>query len=348
MQTIYTYKKIYAAYLECRRNKRTTANALKFEIDMEENLKKLLTELQNKTYVQSRSICFVVTKPTPREIFAAEFRDRIVHHLFVRELIEKAERFFIFDSFACLKGKGTHKAVRRLRKFSKDVSKNHTKDAWFLKLDLKSFFMAIDCDILFVLAKKMIEKHKKSQTWKNEMTLLASKIIFHRPCENYVRRGDPSLADLIPPHKSLLGQREKRGLPIGNYSSQFFANLYLNKLDHFIKRELKCQNYVRYVDDLVLLSSSKEDLISWKDEIEKFLKLELRMDLNCKKTVLQKIDTGVEFLGYFLKNEKCFVKRTVSGRYKNKLFWAVMSDGMVSWKKLQAIAASFRGHCFGV
>ncbi len=317
--SIFTYQNLYQAYLACRRNKRKTANALKFEMDLEKNLERFLAELKFKTYHPGRSICFVVTKPVPREIFAADFRDRIVHHLLVNEIIDYSQKRFIFDSYACLKNKGTHKAVSRLKKFVSGILKNKTDAAYYAQLDIKGFFMAINHDILFGLTEKLVERQNRPRQWKQDVLWLDKVIIFHKPAENYITKGKPSLFDLIPAHKSLRGQPKGRGLPIGNYTSQFFANLYLNELDQFIKRELKCKYYVRYVDDLVLLDRNKEKLKCFRDRINAFLKEKLMLELNSNKDRVQSLNKGIDFLGYFIKPDYTLVRQKVVKRLKNKL-----------------------------
>lgn len=341
---IFTYKKIYKAYLQCRENKRSTINALRFEINLENNLEKLLDELKNNKYRPGRSICFVVTEPCAREIFAADFRDRVVHHLFVNELIAKAEKMFIFDSYACRKNKGTHKAVKRLSDFIKLETNNYKKGAWFMKMDIQNFFMSIDRQTLYMAALELIDKHKETDNWKADIAELAGIIIFHDPKSNYIRKGNPALSALVPTYKSLLNQPADKGLPIGNYSSQFFANLYMNKLDHYIKRRLKCKFYIRYVDDLVLLSRSNEKLKENRDKINLFLEKTLNLKLNRKKTIVQPINKGIDFLGYFLKNNKIHPRRNVTGRYRKKLYKAAIGINEIPWRKLRSIAASYQGH----
>lgn len=139
MPIIFTYEKLYKAYLSCRKNKRKTINALDFELDFEKKLRDLLRELKSRKYVPGRSICFAVEKPKVREIFAADFRDRVVHHLFVNEIIEYAQRRFIYDSYACLKNKGTLKAVKRLQHFIKQEASPSKGEFWYLKMDVASF-----------------------------------------------------------------------------------------------------------------------------------------------------------------------------------------------------------------
>ncbi len=317
---ILTYSNLYRAYLDCRKTKRKTANALKFEIDLERNLEILLSELKSKKYQPGRSICFVATNPVPREIFAAEFRDRIVHHLLIREILPIGERNFIFDSYACRKNKGTHQAINRLKKFIRQTTGNGNKNVFYAQLDVKGFFMAIDQRILYNLTKKLVKKQKRPQHWKQDVLWLTKNIIFHNPAENYITKGDPALFNLIPTHKSLRCQPKGKGLPIGNYTSQFFANLYLNELDQFIKRKLKSKYYIRYVDDIILLDADKEKLKYLRNRINNFLMKNLRLELNVNKVRFQLLVKGIDFLGYFVKPDYVLVRQKVIKRLKNNLF----------------------------
>ena len=153
---IFSFANIYRCYLACRRNKRNTVNALRFEINAEENILKLERELKTRTYRPSRSILFASRKPKLREIFAADFRDRVVHHVLVDYLERIYEPIFIHDSYACRKDRGTHAAVMRLQSFLRKVSKNGRTRAYYLQLDIKDFFTSIDKNILFCLMKKKV------------------------------------------------------------------------------------------------------------------------------------------------------------------------------------------------
>jgi len=294
-------------------------NALDFEWCLEKNLFDLEQELKTKTYKPGRSICFIVNDPCYREIFAAGFRDRVVHHLLIKEIIEMGEKRFIFDSFACRKNKGTHLAIKRLKKFFRKATKNFEKTAFYLQLDISGFFMSIDHEILYSILKKMILKQNKSYEWKEDILWLAKTIIFHKPTDNYIVKGDHSLFKCIPPQKSLFHSSDGKGLPIGNYSSQFFANLYLNELDQFIKRDLKCKYYARYVDDLILINQSKERLRDMRREITFFIRETLGLKLNENKTKLQQLEKGIDFLGYIVKTYHVLVRQKVVKRMKNKL-----------------------------
>ena len=346
MGEIFTFKKLYRAYLDCRKTKRKTINALKFEYNLERNLFLLQKELEMKKYKPGRSICFVVTEPSPREIFAASFRDRVIHHLLVREVEAMGEKSFIFDSFACRKNKGTHSAVKKLKIFVRRAGENYKKGGFFLQLDISGFFMAINHDILYSLFEKLVLKQEKSCQWKVDILWLAKIVIFHKPTEDYVIKGNPSLFKLIPPRKSLFCSPEGKGLPIGNYSSQFFANIYLNELDQFIKRELKCKYYLRYVDDFILFGENKEKLEYFEDKINEFLKRKLYLELNLKKTKLQLINKGIDFLGYFVKPAYVLVRQRVVKNLKKKLMLCAESNNIdrEGLKNILAKINSYYGH----
>lgn len=344
MQQIFTFQKLYKAYLGCRENKRKTINALKFEWDLEKNLFSLQNRLNKKNYEPGRSICFVVKEPCPREIFAANFEDRIVHHFLVNEIIEAGEKAFICDSFSCRKNKGTHLAVKRVRKFIRQITRNENEKAFYIKLDISGFFMSINHNILFDILKEMILKQNKSNLWKKDILWLAEKIIFHKPTKNYIIKGDTQLFNLIPQRKSLFHSPENKGLPIGNYSSQFFSNLYLNKLDQFIKRELKCKYYVRYVDDFIILSKNIKFLKIFENKIKLFLSENLNLNLNPRKTKIQKLEKGLDFLGYFIKLDHILVKNKVIKRFKERIYRINLSQSIKNLSKLLSFINSYYGH----
>lgn len=342
-QTIFTYKKIYQAYLDCRTNKRKTINSLKFEYELEKNLANLIVRLRNGTYKPDRSTCFVVTDPTIREIFAADFKDRIIHHLFVSELSGITENFFCFDSYACRKGKGTHAAVERLKNFLPKATNNYTRQAYCLQLDISSFFMSIDHNILFGLVKKRIDKSTRESLWKNEMLWLAKVIIYTKATDNYIVKGEKQNFALLPKGKSLFEVGKFKGLPIGNLTSQFFANLYMNELDQYIKRSLKCRFYVRYVDDFMILSNSKTDLEKVIVGIDNFLRQKLKLSLNYKKTKLKNIHQGIDFLGYYIKPDYVLARKKVVKRFWSKIR-LIQSTQPVDKNRLRELTASYFGH----
>ena len=301
---LFSFKNLYKAYFGCRKLKRTTYHAAKFEMNFESELLRLKEELKSHNYKPGPSICFAITDPKLREVWAADFRDRVVHHLLVSYLEPVWEKMFVFHSYACRKLKGAHKAIRYLKKII-------APDLFFLQVDIQSFFVSIDKGVLISLIKKRV-KHP-------EILWLAEKIISHDPTTNYIPRGDLKLLQSVPPHKSLF-DKIYCGLPIGNLTSQFFANVYLNELDQFIKHSLKCRHYFRYMDDLLLLSSSREQLLKWRDDIKTFVETNLKLKLHPKKQILQPATNGINFCGYIIKPDYTLIRRRTVKKLKNKLW----------------------------
>lgn len=330
-ESIFSFKNIYRCYLDCRRKKRNTYNALRFEINAEENIFKLKQELQSKTYCPSRSILFAAKKPKLREIFAADFRDRVVHHILVNELEKIWEPIFIHDSYACRDGKGTHKAVVRLQNFLRKISKNGHVRAYYLQLDIKDFFTSIDKEILFKIIRRKVTNP--------EVLWLVEKILFWDSTKSYVQRGNSQLLLNIPANKTLFGKENRRGLPIGNLTSQFFANIYLNELDQFLKHTLKAHYYLRYVDDFVILSNDPIELSSWQSRIEEFLTKQLKLYLHPKRHKLLPISNGIDFLGYIIRSKYILVRRRVVNNFRAKI-----KELRNAPEKLRNSIASYLGH----
>ena len=281
------------AYTDCRRNKRNSASALAFEARLEHNLCQLQAELLAGTYCPGRSICFVVTHPKPREVWAAEFRDRVVHHLLYNKIAQRFHASFVAGSSACIPGRGTLYAARWLDHDVRSITQNWSRPAWYLKCDLANFFVAIDKHVLFAqLARKVTEP------W---WLQLAKTILFHDPRSDVEVRGSRALLARVPPHKSLFNAPADTGLPIGNLSSQFFANVHLDALDQHIKHGLPARRYVRYVDDFVLLHESPAWLNAALADIAAWLPTHLGAQLNPRKTILQPVDRGIDFVGHVIK-----------------------------------------------
>ena len=341
--TIFTIEKLFKAYGDCIKNKKNTVNALKFELKREKNLFLLLSELKSRKYEISRHICFVVKEPSPREIFAGDFRDRIVHHLLCNEIQMLFEHDFIESSYANRKEKGTHKAVRELKFYLVRGGKNRQR-LYFLKMDIKGFFRNIDKSILWGVTEKKIQESKTDENWKNEVLWLAKKIIFHDPTSNYIFKGRKETKNLISREKSLLFGGKNTGLPIGNLTSQFFANIYLNELDHFVKDNIGFERYVRYVDDFIILDENKAKLAEVVAEVSNFLRENLKLCLCKNKTILQPTEKGIDFLGYFIKPTHTLVRQKVVKRFKNKLYQHRNNeDGLFSVSDIPMIQ-SYLGH----
>jgi retron-type reverse transcriptase len=333
--SIFSYRNIYERYLDCRRNKRNSINALKFEINAGERILELETKLKDRTYHPSRSILFAAKKPKLREIFAADFADRVVHHVLVHHLEKILELIFIHDSYACRVGKGTHQAITRLQSFLRKSTANGNVRAYYLQLDIKDFFTSIDKEILFSLLKKHVKD--ADAAW------LMKLIIFWDCTKLYVARGEKNLLSAVPPNKSLFGKENKRGLPIGNLTSQFFANVYLNELDQFVKHTLKAKYYLRYVDDFVIVSRDRNELIRFKAEIKAFVESKLRLQLHPKRHKLLPVSGGIDFLGYIVRHNYILVRRRVLNNLKQKMR-EYRAAPVKDAENLRATLASYDGH----
>lgn len=288
----FTFEELVQAYYDCRRAKRNTNSAREFEQHMESNLLELYEQLQAGTYRPGRSICFVITRPKPREVWAAQFRDRIVHHLLYNHIAAGIEATFIADSCACIPVRGTLYAAERLEAKVRSVTQNWSRPCFYLKADLANFFVSIDKRVLARQLRALI-----NEPW---WRALALQVLWHDPREDYEMRCPAWLFNQVPQHKRLTAQQSHLGLPIGNLSSQFFANIYLNALDQFAKHELRARHYIRYVDDFVLLHESPQQLNGWLSQIEGFLP-SLGARLNQSKTILQPVDRGIDFVGQVIR-----------------------------------------------
>jgi len=280
------------AYLDCRRTKRNSASAQAFEAQAEHHLYALHEELASGAYTPGRSICFVVTRPRPREVWAAQFRDRIVHHLLYNHIAPRFHASFVADSCACIPGRGTLYAARRLEHQVRSATANWSRPAHYLKCDLANFFVSIDKIVLL----DQLQRRVHEPWW----LALATTILMHDPRPDVEVRGTRRELRLVPPHKSLFNAPADHGLPIGNLSSQFFANVLLDDLDQHIKHRLRAPHYVRYVDDFVLLHSSPQWLNQARQSIEAKL-AQLHLQLNPRKTILQPVARGVDFVGHVIK-----------------------------------------------
>jgi hypothetical protein len=289
----FTLEELAVAYFDCRKSKRNTPSALRFEQDLERNLIQLHDDLMDGSYTPGTSICFVVTRPKAREVWAADFRDRIVHHLLYNRVAPRFYASFIADTCACIPGRGTLYAAQRLEAKVRSASQNWSKPIYYLKCDLANFFVAIDKNVLH----KQIAARVSEPWWLR----LAETILFHDPREDYELRGSAELLARVPPHKQLANHPASHGLPIGNLSSQFFANIYLDALDQHVKHRVRAKNYIRYVDDFVLLHESPQWLNAALADINVFLPTVLGARLNPTKTILQPAARGIDFVGHVIK-----------------------------------------------
>lgn len=320
---------IFTAYYDARRHKRNTKSQLLFEINLEDNLMSLYDEIAGKRYAVGPSTCFMTHVPVRREVFAAGFRDRVVHHLLYNYIGPLLERNFIYDAYSCRVGKGTLFGVQRLEHHIRSCSQNYTRPCYILKLDIQGYFMNINRDRLYQVLMDMLCKYEDSVTpggakWKDTYEYdccmyLLPLIIYNNPVENCIRRGSARDWDGLPPSKSLFHSPEGCGLPIGNLTSQLFSNVYLNDMDQYVKRTLKCRHYGRYVDDFYLVHESKGYLMEQKKRIEVYLRDVCKLQLHPAKVYLQDYGKGVTYLGATVKPYRRYAGKRVVGNFKKLL-----------------------------
>lgn len=286
------FNKVLAAYKKCSKGKRRSLDCARFESQLGKEVVSLTDDINNRTYQPGESRCFVVTKPRPREIWASQFRDRVVHHLIVDHLESLWEKSLSNRSFACRKGKGIHAVFRDIKSEVRKISQGGQKTVWALQLDIESFFVTIDRVIL----KELFLKRAKD----SEIIWLIERNFDADPRFHYKKCGWRDNFKLVAEHKSWLARPARQGIPIGNLTSQFGANLYLSDLDLFVQRELKPKAYFRYMDDLLLLSDKKEKLVQLEEKVNIWLQVQRRQNLNLHKTSLVPLNEGIDYLGFRL------------------------------------------------
>jgi RNA-directed DNA polymerase len=266
--SLISIENLFQAWNEFKKGKRGKKDVQNFEINLEDNLFDLYLRLKNKSYQHGEYKSFYVYDPKKRHIHKASVSDRIVHHLLYKYLYQLFDKKFIHDSYSCRLEKGTHRGVKRLSLFIRKVSKNYTGYCWVLKCDIKKFFASVDQEILLNLLKKKIE----------DIDILWL------------------LKEIIESFNSGFGK--EKGIPLGNLTSQIFANIYMNELDQFIKHKLKIKYYLRYADDFIILSENRNYLEGLIFKISGFLESNLKLSLHENKVVIGKYMRGIDFLGY--------------------------------------------------
>lgn len=334
---------LYVAFEDAARHKHKMSYVVKFERELAENLNALCDDLLTHRYRALPSKCFVVKYPKQREVFAAMFRDRVVHHLYFRYTHQLFERTFIADSYSCIKGRGTLYGVNRLRQHIRQASLNWQERAYAMSLDIRGYFMHINREKLLRIATDSIKKmatHKvgltdevpipsgvlltPTTTWAEIRDMdfllwLTEQIVMLDPMENSIIVGDESDWDGIDHAKCMRFAEPGVALPIGNLTSQLFSNVYLNVFDQFIKRVILCHHYGRYVDDSVQIDPDREWLIKQVPQEREFLADELGLELHMGKLHIQEIHGGVEFLGTFVKPYRDYVSNKTLERMTKKI-----------------------------
>lgn len=309
---------LFAAWDCFKKDKRNKKDVLRFEWNLEENIFQLHRDLQSKKYRHGPYSSFNINDPKPRNIHKASVRDRILHHAIFSVLNQVFEPTFIANSFSCRIGKGTHKGVNELGRIARSVSGNYRKPCFALKCDIRKFFATVDHNLLLAILRKQIAD-----------------------------------ADAIELLKEIIGSFssefstlfERKGLPIGNLTSQLFANVYLNEFDQFMKHELKVKCYVRYTDDFVIMSNSRAYLKNIILSITSFLHDRLKLELHPKKISIRPFNQGIDFLGYVILPHYRLLRSKTKQRTFRKLRERIVeyNNGLIDLETLEQSVHSYLG-----
>ena len=312
------YLTVREAYDDCLRGKMSSPQAIEYMQIADQDLPKLAWEMLSGTYEPATSTCFLVEYPKLREVFAANFRDRIVHHwicLRLEPLFE--DRFEVQGnvSFNCRKGYGTGKAVASVTAGLERVSDNYTKPAWVFKGDLVGFFMSICKSKLWYLLERFIVRRYHGD-YKDILLNLTKVTVMHHPEKNCVFNTDPAKWIGLAQNKSMFTCGEDRGEPIGNLTTQLFANFLLSFFDMFVAFVFRHKNYsyARFVDDFVIACDDKAFLMKSINRLEDFLRDVLMLQLHKDKRYVQPVSHGVKFVGSFIKPHRTYLSNKTLGR----------------------------------
>jgi retron-type reverse transcriptase len=324
-EKITAWENLLAAYHKAARGKRGEVAVARFEHQLADHLLALQDDLHNHRYRPGDYVHFYIHEPKRRKISAAPFRDRVVHHALCNVIEPWFERRFIFDSYANRVGKGTHRAIDRLQHFAR-------RYPYVLRLDIVKHFPSIDHAILRDILARVIRED--DVRWLVD-TIIAS--------------GAGVLEDEYDvvwfPRDDLLAPLRPRGLPIGNLTSQFWSNCYLDPFDHFVKRELRCRAYIRYVDDMALFSDSKSELWRWKAAIRERLAT-LRLTYHKPAAQVGVVAAGIPWLGFIVYPHHRRIKARNVHNFTRRLRarWQDYCDGSISFAEFDASVQGWINH----
>ena len=333
---ITNFESLYEAYRRARLGKQGKPKICEFDFYLEAELSKLEHELKSEQYQPSTYTHFKVHEPKLRQVSAPAFRDRVIHHSLVAQIEPLFDKQFIYDSYACRKNKGTHLGAKRVKKFLMAARTKYGKDQpiYALQADIKQFFKSIDWDILLQLINKTI-------TCPQTYDLIKKIITSYKPATP-----QPAQLNLFDQshHHQVAGTRVS--LPIGNLTSQLFANVYLNQLDHFIKDGLREKYYARYMDDFLIIHPNKEHLLNLQDKIKKFLQKKLKLKLHPKKITIKHAKNGIPFVGYRIFYDHVKIRgntlQRMQKKYRNKV--RAYHNDKITLEKLRETKSALYGH----
>lgn len=320
---IVEFENVLLAAKKAQRGKRFRENVLNFNYNLEAELVQLQRELESKTYQPGTYRTFEIKEPKPRQISAAPYRDRVVHHALCNVIVPIFERTFVRDSYANRVGFGTHRALRRFTQFARS-------SRYVLQCDIRKYFPSIDHQLLKTLLRRKLKC--RDTLWLIDTIIDNSNE--QLPVIEYFE-GD----DLLTP------LQRRRGLPIGNLTSQFFANVYLNGFDHFVKEQLKATQYVRYVDDFALFSDDRVFLVESRQAIENYL-AGLRLKIHPIKSQLFETKYGANFLGFRILPDRIRVRSENLRRARRRLrrLQADCAEGKIDEQKVSQSIQSWLAH----
>ncbi len=300
------YSSLLFAYYRARKCKRYNDTILRFGYYLESNLLCLQRDLQSGYYQPSPYVCFTVHDPKVRQVSAPAFRDRVLQHALVAVIEPLFEKSFIYDSYACRQKKGTHFGLRRFKKFLQAARSIHGANAplYCLRMDVSKFFASISWDVLLPLVFKQV-KNPRTQN-------LIEKILTNY--QFFDEKGH-----VFNPAPFVVSPVLRKGIPIGNLTSQLFANVYLNELDHFVKDKLGIRWYGRYMDDFLVIHHDKGELIKIEGEIRTFLRDNLKLVLSDRKVIISNVKDGIPFIGYRIFYDHILVRGTTLLHMQRKL-----------------------------
>ena len=327
---------LYLAYKDARRHKRYKDYQLKFERNVEAELSRLRDAIISGQYRPGPSTCFIIHDPKMREVFAAQFRDRVVHHLLYNYIAPLLIPGFIRDSYSCIPGRGTHDGIFRLEEAIRRESRNYSCPCFVLKLDVEGYFMHIDRTRLLGICLESLAPYREQLDFPLVEYLLEV-IIKDDPTENCRRHGPVSDWAGLPESKSLFHSPPGCGLPIGNLTSQLFSNVYMDLFDKYMLSLVGEGRYGRYVDDSYVVGKSKAELRRVIPQAETFLRKDLGLSLSRNKIAIFSAYRGVEFLGAYLKP----FRRYLSNRTRDRMLKKVerleyVQDPVTRWRSLNS------------
>ena len=346
---------LYAAFLCAKQHKSNKPYVKTFEKNLMKNLESLADDLLARRYKPEPSSCFIVERPMKREVFAAQFRDRVVHHLYYNYTHVLFEHTFIADSYSCIPGRGTHYGIERLRHHILSESRNYQRKCYVMSLDVRGYFMHIKREFLLDIATKTIEKMRShrvcvdtKQTWGEYLDIdfvlwLTKEIIMLDPTKKCRVVGKKEDWNGLDRNKSLFWTNEGCGLPIGNLTSQLFSNVYLNVYDQFVKRVLKFKHFGRYVDDSYIVCHDKKKLLESVQKIREFQKETLEVNLHMGKLQIREVGIGAEFLGAFIKPYRSYISNATLYRTKVSMSKLNLDDKESTYRSINSFLGTL-GH----